>query len=457
MLFSFLLIAGCEKEEMSIIDLSTDSTPVRNKIPCTVANMQAAYANLQNNLTAEKYPVGEQKNAGYVVTTTHYYYRFLPADITEYETLVADEVLSVSDTPFELDIENTGENYFDPELEANGSPFTYYYSVTPIGYPLPSGIQADLLAELHFTPEDEVGENPTETELQVLDFYYDLNLEALKISENLKEGEKEELTYMDIDNPDPLQSKPYDEVITDGTPFGDVIIDFSDIETFEKRRRWTPSGRITVEEDELTKISPNNNILGVRNALVKVRKWGWLPIRRAETSKSGHFSTRSTRTRRVQYAVYFQPEDKRFVVKAGTVFWDARHRGTIRYDRQPWNQHFPFGAYRSHFYALVHNASADYTFEWATPQGYGLHPVRNGIRISAKFDATGSNWTGFLHHPQTWISPITVAFNALLLSETRVSRLAGDNDNSRYRGSHGIYATTIHCFGPLIDQTRLQF
>jgi hypothetical protein len=413
--------------------------------------MQLAYESLLANTTAAQYPglKGDelQKSSdNYVVSTTHYYYRFLPQDNSQYEQLLADEELAVSDTPFELDLQDDGLNYVDPNISSTGSLFTYYYSVVPVNYPLPSGIQAEHLADLHFTPEDEIGDNPTQVELEALDFYYDLNLEALKISGNLVEEEKQELTYINSTDPDPLDSKSYDEVISENIPFDQVLIVFSDIDSFEKRRSWSPSGRITVEEDALTEIladiGPSDNIVGVRNAHVKVRKWGWLVIRRAETSIHGSFTTSSTRTRRVKYAVYFQPRDKRFIVKAGTIFWDARHRGTNSYSRGAWNQHFPLkgSSHRSHFYALIHNASADYTFDWVTNSGFMLSRPWWGIRISAKFNSTGSNFLGFLSNSIVPTSGITPLF----IAEIRVSRYDGNNDNRVYRGSDGIYATRTH-------------
>ncbi|SER46409.1 hypothetical protein [Neolewinella agarilytica] len=449
---------SCEKEEPLSPASTNEILQTKTDIPCSVENMQLALESLRINPTATKFPgkaeVGEQKSSGdYEITVTHRYYRFLPTDSTEYETLVGDETLSVSDTPYENSTQTDGENYVDPAVAASGSPFTYYYSVVPVNYPLPSGIQAEHLADLHFTPEDETGENPTEEELQALDFYYELNTEALRLSGKLDVEEKETYVYIDRDNPDPTTVMSYEEVINQGIPFDEVLIDFSEVNSFEKRRNWTPSGRVTVEEDILSDLNLPNNILGVRNAKIVVRKWGWLRIRVGETDVDGNFATSSTKTKRVKYTVHFKPRDARFVVKAGTIFWDAIHRGQKIYKREPWNQHFGLGG-RSHFYALIHNAAADYTFDWVRPDEFGLNAPRNGVRISAKYNSSGSsNFLPYIYFGQIQfpvLSPITPQLAPIFISEIRVTRRqevfnsSGTVTGTERKSSDQIYATTIH-------------
>jgi len=438
---------GCEKEPLTLNQVDVVYAGIATSIPCSIDNMKAAYTALAENPTATKLPVKEkqpsQKSGLSELIATHYYYRFLPLSEEEYELLANDEILEVSDTPFELDLEDGGQNYVDPDLPS-GSEFTYFYSVVPVDYSLPEGIIAEKLADLYFTAEDEISDQPSATENELLDFYYELNTTALQISQQLPLAEAETFTYFDYAADSSIRTMSYEEVISNGIPLDDVLIDFTEVDNDEKRRSWTPSGTVTVEEDALSSIGSPNATVPVRNAMIKVRKWGWKVIKKGETDRDGNFSTGSTKVKRVRYAVHFQPhQDKRFKVKAGTVFYDARHQGKIKYNREAWQQHFHAGAYRSHFYALVHNAAADFTFDWTKASEYGLEPVKKGIRISAKFNATGSNWTGLLNHPQTFISPITAIFNTLFLSEVRIARLRNDDD-PMYRGSDGIYSVTIH-------------
>ncbi|MEE1962184.1 hypothetical protein V1387_05775 [Allomuricauda taeanensis] len=199
------------------------------------------------------------------------------------------------------------------------------------------------------------------------------------------------------------------------------VEDLLEQEILANRSSWNPNGKITVKEDVV------NKIVGVAGAEVKVRKWGLVVIRRAYTNQNGEFRTSSTSTKRVKYAVYFNNPLK-FKVMAGTVFVEARHRGTSTYKKQPWNQHFSSG--RGQFYALVHNAAYDY-YTRVVPT-YGLRRPRV-CRISAKYDLCGSSE----HRPDI--------LTLLPTSDIRVTRREeDDNGNCIYRGTDGIYATTVH-------------
>jgi len=438
---------GCEKD--LIHPIATDHSDQiatlgeRSPIPFTVENMQLAYRMLKANPTATSFP-GENKETlsksttGYQITVTHNYYRFLPTSLEQLELLVSDDVLLVSDVPFEYDSDLGSENYMDPDLANAGAEFTYYYSVAPVDYVLPDGIAYETIGQLHFTPEDKISDTPTATEAQALDFFHDLNLEARQLSGDLDQTEEAELTYFETvtDAADPAKpSMRYEEVIAQGLSLQDVIIDFSDIETNKKRRRWTPSGRVTVDDDDLSRFNVST-IVGVRNAEIRVRKWGFVPLRTTETLFDGTFATRSTRTKNVRYAVHFHPNDNRFTVKAGTIFWDARHIGTKKYSRSEWMQHFSAG--RGHFYSLIQNAAADFMFDWTQSSSFQVKSPRHGIDIVAEYNS--SNSARFLPYVTGFPNP-----TPLFIAEIRIGRLrknvAGPD---LYRGSINIYGNTIH-------------
>lgn len=398
--------------------------------------MQLAYDRPKENPSATPYPGNKTEGAeksvfDYPITITHYYYRFLPTTMEEYETITSDSVLLVSDVPFEYDGDMGSENYMDPSLVGNGTDFTYYYSIAPVDYTLPSGVAYEIIGQLHFTPEDEISDTPTETEAQAIDFYHDLNLEARHLSSDLDQVEVTEFKYFETlaDANDPtLPSMTYDAVMAKGVPFKDVIIDFSEIETFEKRRRWTPSDRVTVTDSGSS--FQGRVPVGVRNAEIRVRKYGWLPIRTTETDIDGSFATKHTRTKNVRYAVYFHPNDNRFTVKAGTIFYDARHIGTRKYSRDEWNQHFSGG--RAHFWSLVQNASADYMFDWVSG-AFNLTSPRHGIDIIAEYNGDFSSM--FRPYVTGFPNPLP-----LFIGEIRISRFG----SGVYRGDVGGYATTTH-------------
>ena len=159
-------------------------------------------------------------------------------------------------------------------------------------------------------------------------------------------------------------------------------------------------------------------------ARIRVRKWGWLVIRRATTNRNGYFQTSRTRTKRVKYACYFKHRPE-FIVKAGTWFWNARDRGHARHKRRAWRRHYTYG--RRQLYAFVQNAAFDYYTR--VVQTYNIKKPKYHMKISAKYNQCGSSQ----HRPA-------------VLTLLPVSRIKITRKNSRcdYRGSDGIYATTIH-------------
>jgi len=424
MIILSITIFSCQDEDFensksSIIETENSVLGKELKIPFTVENMQKAYDNVLKYRRNKDNQYQRNASEDYQISTTHYYYRFLPKDSTELKQIVNDSILAVSDTPFHYEVDVEGDKYRDETVQ--DTTMTWYYSVLPKDYPLPSNIDAEKIANLHFTPEDEIGDTPTSAELQKIDLFYDINLEALKISENLKETDLEELKFYITDANGIQQSITYQQTKNLEIGYDDLVIDFDEISLLERRRKWNPHGKITVEEDALTKLGAQSTV-GVMGANVRVRKWGFLVIKQATTDVNGNFQTSDTRTRYVTYSVYFHSHPF-FTVKAGTIFWNARYRSTHRYDRSGWFQHFALGG-RSHFYSLVQNAAFDY-YTRVVPN-YGLQRPSSWISISAKYNSNGSS-----HNIAGWI---------FIASEVQIRRGTGTN----YRGSDGIYASTVH-------------
>lgn len=409
----------------------------KKEIPFTIENMQKAYENLLNNKTAKDFPKKGLLKDGfsvgnYTITTTHKYIKFLPQDSLQYETIINDSILSVSDIPFEYEYEDSGDIYIDPSLPPN-SIFTYYYSVVPVDYPLPQNVPSELIANLHFTPEDLIQDNPTPLEKEELNFYHDLNLEAEKITDNLAENEKEELFYNFVLPDGSYQQLTWQEAIDQNKSLQDLIIDFGDNEPMNDLkslfgRKWYPSGKVTTQEDALMRC-PENSIVGVAGAEIKIRKWGFLVVGNCRTNATGDFYKHDgTRTKRVKYSIFFnyrhQQYGPRFSVKAGTVFWEARYHDTHTHTRTAWYKNFD----RNHdkqFYALVQNAGFDYHERLCTQ--YGLSRPRR-VKIVAK----------------RWYDASSHATNELTSNFFVPDVVITIGKGGRYRGSDGIYATTIH-------------
>jgi hypothetical protein len=332
-----------ETESLSLTQLGDEL-----KIPYTTENMTKAFEQVIAHLDESKvygkskfaknskFSLNSKTAKSIEILPSHHYYRFLPKDSLEYETLVRDTILSVANVPLHREVIEEGDAYDDPNIVGDemGEAYGWLYSVVPFDYEFPSEIQHEKLEDMYFAPElDEdipleegeskvyVSHNKTTKSILSADkdgevFEY-LELEALKLTENLDEEELEVLRfYLPDDTSGVVYS--YAEATEKGYKMPELIIDYNSVlklisqeggEVAEsgkimKRRRWTPSGRITVEEGALTRIKSDNNIVGVMGAEVRVRKWGFLVIRKGRTDRNGNFSTRRTRTKRVKYAVF---------------------------------------------------------------------------------------------------------------------------------------------------------
>ena len=451
-----IMIQSCEKENPPLQEkdqtVDTDNAKIimgdTLEIPYTVANMQTAFDNLifnlKKNSKTSKLAKTFKDGDDIEILPSHYYYRFLPKDSLEHDWLVNDTILQVSNIPLHLKVVEEGDYYDDPDLEGDENPgdLAYLYAVVPYDHPVPENVHKELLDTYYFAPEQSK-EEPVEGEVAVKQpvnkttkdilnvdengevFEY-LELEALKLTNNLDEDELAVLRfYLPNDTTATLYS--YDQAAQLGYEQKQLILDLNSIdalleqETLANRNKWNPKGTITVREDVVKKT------VGVVGAEVKVRKWGLVVIKRVRTNHKGEFRTSSTSTKRVKYAVYFNSPWK-FKVMAGTVFMEARHRGTRTYKKQSWSQHFSSG--RGQFYALVHNAAYDY-YTRVVPT-YGLKKPRK-CRISAKYDLCGSS-----EHRSDILT-------LLPTSDIRVTRNGKDeNKNCIYRGTDGIYATTVH-------------
>ncbi|WP_108424926.1 hypothetical protein [Flagellimonas amoyensis] len=418
-------------------------------IPYTVDNMQTAFDNLifnlKKNSKTSKLAKIFKDGDDIEIVPSHYYYRFLPKDSAEHNLLINDTVLQVSNIPLHLKVEQEGDYYDDPNYVGDENPDapSYLYAVVPYDYAIPEGLHGERLDNYYFAPDvskdaPEEGEivvkqpvNKTTKDILTVDengevFEY-LELEALKLTNNLDEDELAVLRFF-LPNDTTATLYSYEEAAQLGYEQKDLIMDLASVEDLleqeilANRSSWNPDGKITVKEDVV------NKIVGVAGAEVKVRKWGLVVIRRAYTNQNGEFRTSSTSTKRVKYAVYFNNPSRKFRIMAGTVFVEARHRGTSTYKEKSWNQHFSYG--RSQFYALVHNAAYDF-YDRAVGK-FGLHhPNQSWLRISAKYDREAGDHLD--------LNP-GGRFSLIPHSEIRVGRL----DDGRVMASDEIYALVTH-------------
>nr|WP_293302305.1 hypothetical protein [Allomuricauda sp.] len=453
------VLLSCQKEEPHTPTMPSQTTKAADNahgvlekkldIPYTVGNMQKA---LKEVMTSFKHQLPQSKLAKVGKTVeiqpSHFYYRFLPKDSLEYERLATDTVLLTSNAPLDYEIATDGD-YFDDEGTEEDNSFGYQYTVFPADHAFPQDITHQKLNDLYFAPEEETGtmekgeitvqqpQSKTSKALAKLDengeLFEFLELEALKLTNNLEEDELETLRFF-LPNDPSGKHYTHSEALALGYALPQLHIDYAHIMAQQqkegtdsaarwwKRKKWNPHGRITVREDAI-----GRNV-GVVGAEVRVRKWGLVVIKRTRTNAKGEFRTSSTKTKRVKYAVYFNSNHRKFVVKAGTIFWDARHRGTRTYKNGGWHQHFSYG--RGKFYALVHNAVYDF-YNRAVGK-FGLnHPNQSWLRINAQYTKESGDHLDLNPGGKYSLVPH---------SEIRVGRM----DNGKPMASDEIYALATH-------------
>ena len=96
-----------------------------------------------------------------VLSPTHYYVRFLPADSAEYERIKADTSLVLTSYPLDYEL-SEGDTYHDPSIPADD--ITWQYTVVPADYDL-EGTHAcyEKLEELFIQSEDLDSDTLVET------------------------------------------------------------------------------------------------------------------------------------------------------------------------------------------------------------------------------------------------------------------------------------------------------
>lgn len=241
---SMLIFQSCEKEISDVQQTQSNETKTKSvyhkqlRNPYTVSNMQEALDNL----------LGGQNS--YVITSTHYYVKFIPQDDDELSLLKNDTSIYLYQYPLDVEIVEGSHTYQDPEVPI-GQP-TYQYTSVPVDYAFPD-VAFEILAEL-FVPEssEEVKEElPVPVEKLVT--------EALRISGNLGDGKA------------------------------------------GKSGPWTPAGTMRVWDDNLNTFVP---IVGL-----EVRARRWFTTYTGITNANGYYICNGTFDREANYSLQFERYD----------------------------------------------------------------------------------------------------------------------------------------------------
>ncbi|WLD23279.1 hypothetical protein NU10_11250 [Flavobacterium dauae] len=397
-----ILFVGCNHDD--IYDVTdAESTSMQNQarvaegvIPFTVENVNEALPNVLSYYQQHRPEVAE-RFGNYSVNATHVYYKFSPQDsIQQARLMEVEDAIQLTTQPFEF---SPVEPANDPEEDE----IPVFYAIIESGTVIPE-VPHEVIAELHFTDEDKLEDVPSNYD--EIEFKQNLMYETRKLAGHLDDEEIAE-GYMN-----------YHEGFEEGQS-GESMV--SPMGLFGKK--WRPSGNIRVEEDIVhTNNNNRNHFEPVKQARVNVLKWGWLQVEHGTTDNNGYFSTGTTYTKNVHYKVKFKHDH--VTVKAGN-FYDTASYFSGSHKRAPLNITFINSGALSYyqFFALIHNASYDYINRVVSQ--YGLHSPGN-LNISGKFNGSDSE-SGAQWYP----------FNSAI----RIGRL---NDDNTYRGSDGIYATTVH-------------
>ena len=229
--------------------------------PYSIENMRKALA----SLTANGRTAGD-----FDIETTDLYVRFIPTDSIELDALEnynqIDTTFNLFDHPLDFEIEEVGHWYHDPSISDHLP--TYQYTVVKPDFVFPDTLEYEVLAEL-FIP-DELEDDAENGRIAVdLDFLYDLEDEALRMTDN------------------------WEEPFTDSDENG---------RTNGRRSKWNPRGRIMVEE----RIG-NTDRGDVPLRYCKVRARRWFKVGTANTGvPDGRFRISKRFRRDVNYSLKFE-------------------------------------------------------------------------------------------------------------------------------------------------------
>lgn len=222
------------------------------KNPYLVANMQLAYNTL---LEQGGFDCGQIR-----VRPTHYYVKFMPKSLEQYEVLDHDSLLNLSVYPLDYAIIQDGNSYHDPSVPKGE--VTYQYAAVRIGYNFNDTVPYEIIDELYIPEEDD------------------------------------NLVNDDNDNDDNPNWDCIDKLLDQAYLQTDNFDDILGASEYQRRRpRYRPGGNIQIFDTRL-----NSNI-GMQG--VKVRARRWFTVHVARPDENGNYRMRRTFRRPCNYSLWF--------------------------------------------------------------------------------------------------------------------------------------------------------
>ena len=216
----FLALASCDPVEFDGQDPLVPGNPspqssefieLGDKIddPYYVRNMEAALAYLRS------IPDLGVDLEGIVIQPTHYYVKFKPKGIDDYEALRYDSIMVMYDYPLDREMLSGGRFYVDPEIPEGGNP--YRYATVPVDYLLPD-VDYEIVEELY-------------------DPFFDSDFSSKLVGKG-----QDDAAYSLIDSARQLLAGAKDDGGGDGLGGGNP---FNGPRSIFCRARWTPRGFVS--------------------------------------------------------------------------------------------------------------------------------------------------------------------------------------------------------------------
>lgn len=345
-LFLFVTLTSCEKDEIEVLDKSKNSSNYYNSKNVNGEDLDAELKmiqlikKLENPYTVEAMQNAQQTliDSGKLINsveirTTHHYVRFLPLNDEEMDILedrFEEEKNELFDFPLDYELSDDGVYYHDPNIP--DSLPTWQYTVVPVNWNYPS-LEYEVLAELFLFEEEE--EN-----IEVLELIED---QSLWLTNNWDD---------DDERPEGL--------VTD-----------------KRRRKWRPDGYVKALDHQIGRIVP------VPGAKVVMRRWFKWAI--DYTDNNGYYSSPKMFRKKVNYKIKWVTT--RYRIRSW--FWGTAWTNGPR-QRGAWNVTFTHNLRL--FYATVHRAAHD--FFYVNP--FGLKKPNAKLKIYAKDGCSRSG--GVQHH-----------------------------------------------------------
>jgi len=273
--------------------------------PYSVENMRKAYNNIKDDSQLKSTNITESD-----IKVTHLYVRFLPKSDRDYAMLLNDTTLILFDYPLDYELKEGGTYYHDPEIP--DSCYTWKYCSVEKGYDFPN-IEYEIIEEL-FLPESMTDDASLKSS-DTWTFWDDLEVEALKITNNIDDFKNSEL------------------------------------KSTNARDKWNPRGKIQMFDN-----SPGvNRLVPLRG--VKVIAHSWFTTKDEITEEDGTFFFVHQFKGHVNYSIKWERND--FEIR--DTRWGQAYYNGPRLDDEPWNLDISSGL--SRMYAIIHRAAHRYYYE----------------------------------------------------------------------------------------------